>query len=113
AQTARGADRYSLVEHFRNTSNPATGSAGVMDYAPTGAPFFLGAGPTVPTGGGPLGLTASAFAALFAHSGQANGSMADPLVRDNEAAGILRYVLRHDLSRATTMASPRHHGHRP
>ncbi len=105
AQTQTGADRYSLLENFRNTSNSYTGSAGVVDYSPVGAPLFMGLQPSAPTGGGPVALPANHFAALFAHAGQANGSMANAQVRGPEAAGMLGYTPGRDLSGATVTLS--------
>jgi hypothetical protein len=48
-----GADRYSLLEQFTNTSNAGTGNGpGNVDYSPTGAPFVMGQPPASPTAGG-------------------------------------------------------------
>ncbi|MDC0935021.1 polymorphic toxin-type HINT domain-containing protein [Pirellulales bacterium] len=80
--------RYALLNGFLNTTNPATGTAGVLDFTPVGAPLRLGTGPTMPTGRGVEPLSPTSADEVFSQATEVNGSMADEGVRGLESQSI-------------------------
>ena len=46
-----GLGRYDWLDRHVDTSNAATGTAGILDSSPVGVPMFLGSPPALPTGG--------------------------------------------------------------
>ena len=72
--TRSGIDRYFALGHFTDTSNPGLGVTGTLDFSPVGLPVFIGPGPIVPTGGGPLDLNPHLVDSVFSSLSQPAGS---------------------------------------
>src|SRR5262249_42165315 len=63
--TRSGVDRYIALVHQVDTSNPALGIPGTIEFSPIGLPLVMGRGPMVPTGGDKAGSSGDKPSAIL------------------------------------------------